>query len=98
MFVWSKRFAVAALVVFAVLETYLITRTVGETASSIQPHTIQYLLVNLSLLAIWVFIWMVDQARVRGMNVWPWLPPFLLAPVPTLLLFILFLQRRRKAG
>jgi hypothetical protein len=98
MFVWSKRFAVAALVVFVLMEIYLITQTAGETASSIQPHTIQYLLVNLSLLAIWVFIWMFDQARVRGMNVWPWLPPFLLAPVPTLFLFILFLQLPRKAG
>jgi len=41
---------------------------------------------------------MFDQARIRGANVWPWLVPFLFAPLPTLLLFILFLQRPQKVG
>jgi hypothetical protein len=98
MLVWSKRFAVAALIVFAVLELYLITQTSGKGPSAIHPHTIQYLLVNYSLLVLWVFTWMVDQTRVRGANVWPWLIPFLLAPLPTLLIFILFLQRPKKVG
>ena len=39
---------------------------------------------------------MIDQARVRGKNVWLWLVPFLLAPLPVLMLFILFLQRKLK--
>jgi hypothetical protein len=32
----------------------------------------------------------------RGKNVWIWLMPFALAPLPTLMLFVLFLQRRLK--
>ena len=98
MFVWSKRFAIAALVLFAVIEVFLISQTRGGGPSAIHPHTIQYLLVNYSLLTVWVFIWMYDQAKVRGANVWPWLLPFLVAPLPTLLEYILFLQRPQKAG
>jgi len=41
---------------------------------------------------------MFDQARIRGAIVWLWLPPFLFAPLPTLLVFILFLQRPQKVG
>ena len=98
MFVWSKRFAVTALILFAAVEAFLISQTTGGGSSSIHPHTIQYILVNYSLLAVWLFIWMYDQAKVRGVNVWPWLPPFLLAPLPTLLLYILFLQRPARMG
>ena len=98
MLVWSKQFAVAALVLFAAMEAFLISQTMGGGPSSIRPHTIQYLLVNYSLLAVWVFIWMYDQAKVRGANVWPWLLPFLLAPLPTLLAYILFLQRPTRVG
>ncbi len=98
MFVWSKRFAVAALVLFAAIEAFLISQTMGGGPSSIRPHTIQYILVNYSLLTVWVFIWMYDQAKVRGANVWPWLLPFLLAPLPTLLAYILFLQRPTRAS
>ncbi|MEK6804342.1 MAG: hypothetical protein AABZ34_17030 [Nitrospirota bacterium] len=47
-------------------------------------------------LLVWIFIWMFDQARVRGKNVLLWLLPFALAPLPTLMLFILFLQRKVK--
>ncbi len=98
MFVWSKRFAVTALILFAAVEAFLISQTLGGGSSSIHPHTIQYSLVNYSLLAVWVFIWMYDQAKIRGVNVWPWLLPFLLAPLPTLLLYILFLQRPARIG
>jgi len=98
MFVWSKQFAIAALAVFVALEAYLIAQTTGGGPSGIHPHTIQYILVNSSLLALWVFIWMLDQARVRGRNVWPWLLPFLLAPLPTLLVYILYLQRPQKVS
>jgi len=47
-------------------------------------------------LVIWIFIWMIDQARMRAKNAWIWLVPYALAPLPTLLLFVLFLQRRLK--
>ena len=98
MFVWSKRLAVAALVLFVALEAFLISQTTGAGPSDIHPHTIQYLLVNYSLMALWVFIWMFDQARVRGVNVWLWLLPFLLAPLPTLLVYILYLQQPQKVS
>jgi hypothetical protein len=98
MFVWSKRVAIAALILFVAAEAYLIPHTIGTGPSEIRPHMIQYIFVNYSLLAIWVFIWMFDQARIRGANVWLWLPPFLFAPLPTLLIFILFLQRPQRVG
>jgi len=94
MFVWSKRFAIAALILFAALEAFLLSQTLGTGPSGIHPHTIQYLLVNYSLLTVWAFIWMYDQAQVRGVNVWPWLLPYVIAPLPILLAYILFLQRR----
>lgn len=94
MYVWSKRFAIAGLAVFVILEFFLISQTAGQGPSGIRPHTIQYLLVNYSLLAVWVFLWMFDQARLRNVKVWLWLLPFLFAPLPTLLIFILVLQRR----
>ena len=94
MFVWSKRFAVAGLIVFVVFEVFLIVQTFDQSTSTIRPHTIQYLLVNYVLLATWVFIWMFDQARLRGINLWVWVLPFVFAPLPTLLVFILLLQRR----
>jgi hypothetical protein len=43
---------------------------------------------------IWIFVWMYDQARVRGKNVWVWLLPYVIFPLPTLVFFILRLQRR----
>jgi hypothetical protein len=98
MFVWSKQFAVAALILFAAIETFLISHTMEGGPSGIHPHTIQYILANYSLLAVWAFIWMYDQAKVRGVNVWPWLLPFILAPLPTLLAYILFLQRSPRVG
>jgi hypothetical protein len=94
MYVWSKRFAIAGLALFVIVELFLITQTAGQGISSIRPHTIQYLLVNYSLLVIWVFIWMADQARLRNIKVWLWLVPLLFAPLPTLLVFILVAQRR----
>ena len=94
MFVWSKRLAVAGLILFALFEAFLITQTLSQETSAIRPHMIQYLLVNYALLAVWVFVWMFDQARLRGVNLWIWVVPFLFAPAPTLLVFILVLQRR----
>src|SRR5207245_9717484 len=98
MFVWSKRFAIAALILFVAAEAYLIPHTIGTGPSEIRPHMIQYIFVTYSLLAIWVFIWMFDQARMRGANVSLWLAPFLFAPLPTLLVLILFLQRPERVG
>jgi uncharacterized membrane protein len=60
-------------------------------------HTTRWITLNYIGLVLWVFVWMIDQARVRGRNVWVWLVPFLLAPLPTLMALILFLQRPMKA-
>jgi hypothetical protein len=40
---------------------------------------------------------MFDQARVRGKKVWLWLVPFIFAPLPSLMVYILYLQRKVKA-
>src|SRR5436853_1906000 len=97
MFVWSKHFAVSALILFTVFELYLISQTTGAGQSAIRSHTVQYILVNYMFLMVWAFIWMFDQARLRGANLWLWAAPYVFAPLPTLLVFILFLQRRQKA-
>ena len=65
-----------------------------ESASGLKIHTTRWMAVNYIGLLVWVFIWMFDQARVRGKNVLLWLLPFALAPLPTLMLFMLFLQRK----
>jgi len=95
MFVWSKRFARAALVLFVLFEVFLIFQTSSQGTSTIPAHMIQYLLVNYMFLAAWVFVWMFDQARLRGVNLFPWILPYVFAPLPTLMVFILVLQRRK---
>ena len=100
MFVWSKRLAVAGLILFGVAEAFLIFQVSSQGTSSLALRTIQellvkYALLNFALLAIWAFIWMFDQARLRGVNLSLWAVPFLFAPLPTLLVFIMVLQRRR---
>ena len=100
MFVWSKRLAVGGLILFGLFEVFLIFQVSSQGPSPLPPRTIQdllikYALLNYGLLAIWAFIWMFDQARVRGVNLSLWAVPFLFAPLPTLLVFILVLQRRR---
>jgi hypothetical protein len=97
MYVWNKRLAVAGLILFGLCEAFLILQvsSQGTSAGTIQDLLIKYALLNFSLLAVWAFIWMFDQARVRGVNLSLWAVPFLFAPLPTLLVFILVLQRKR---
>lgn len=100
MFVWSKRFAVGGLILFGVFEAFLIFQVLSQPTSTLALRTIQdllikYALLNFALLAVWALIWMFDQARLRGVNLSLWAVPFLFAPLPTLLVFILVLQRRR---
>ena len=68
--------------------------TGGAADSQLHVRTTQWITVNYILLVIWIFVWMIDQARVRGKNVWMWLLPYIICPLPTLAVFILFLQRR----
>ncbi len=96
MFVWSKRLVLTLLGVFAVLLGVFLLEGSATGTSALKIHTTQWITLNFAGLVLWVFVWMIDQARVRGKNVWLWLVPFLLAPLPTLMGFILFLQRRIK--
>ena len=67
-----------------------------ESASELKTHTTRWMTADNIGLLVWIFIRVFDQARVRGKNVLVWLVPFALAPLPTLMLFILFLQRKVK--
>ena len=84
------------LVTFGVLEILFWLTATGAETSELANRTTFWLALNYFLLLIWVFVWMFDQARVRGKNVWLWAAPFVIAPLPTLMAFVLVLQRRAK--
>jgi hypothetical protein len=94
MYVWSKKLVAGLLGLFVLLLGIFLFQGPADSTSSLKIHTTRWMALNYIGLAIWVFVWMIDQARVRGKNVWLWLLPFILAPLPTLMLFVLFLQRR----
>ena len=94
MYVWSKRIAIGLLVAFGLLEVLFWITATGEGSSQLAVRTTHWIILNYFLLLLWVFVWMYDQARVRGKNVWGWLIPFLIAPLPTLVVYVLVLQRR----
>lgn len=96
MFVWSKRLVAALLGVFVLLLGIFLVHGSPDTTSGLKIHTTRWIALNYVGLIIWVFVWMIDQARMRAQNVWIWFVPFLFAPLPTLMLFILYLQRRLK--
>lgn len=97
MYVWSKRIVIILLVLFGLLEILFWATSTGKEASFLTTRTTHWLALNYFLLLVWVFVWMYDQARVRGKNIWVWLIPFFIAPVPTLMAFVLVLQRRVKS-
>ena len=97
MFVWSKRLVAGLLGAFVFLIGLFFIQGEPETVSALKVHTTRWMAANYIGLLIWIFIWMFDQARVRGKNVLLWLVPFVLAPLPTLMLFILFLQKKVKS-
>jgi uncharacterized membrane protein len=97
MYVWSKKLAVGLLATFAILMIWFLVKGPEAGTSSLKIHTTRWITLNYIGLVVWVFVWMIDQAKVRGKNAWLWLPPFLFAPLPTLMAFVLFLQRRMKA-
>ncbi|MBM4124182.1 MAG: hypothetical protein FJ246_04385 [Nitrospira sp.] len=96
MYVWSKRLVIGLLAAFGLLTIAFLTQGPEGGPSSLKIHTTRWITLNYVGLVIWVFVWMIDQARVRGKNVWLWLLPFLFAPLPTLMAFVLFLQRKLK--
>ena len=94
MFVWSKRLVAALLGLFVLIVGVFLFDTSSDSMSGLKIHTTRWMALNYLGLVIWVFVWMIDQTRMRGKNVWVWLVPFFLAPLPTLMLFVLYLQRR----
>ena len=96
MFVWSKKLVAVLLGLFVLILVSFLTHGAPDTASGLKIHTTRWMALNYIGLIVWVFVWMIDQARMRAKNVWIWLVPFALAPLPSLLLFVLFLQRRLK--
>ncbi len=96
MYVWSKRLVAILLVGFTVLLGLFLIQGMGEEPSVLKAHTIRWITLNYIGLMIWIVVWMIDQTRVRGRTVWAWLVPFLIAPLPTLMALILFLQRPMK--
>lgn len=94
MFVWSKRLVAVLLGLFVLMLGVFLFDAAPDSASGLKIHTTRWMALNYLGLVVWVFVWMIDQARMRGKNFWVWLVPFVLAPLPTLMLFVLFLQRR----
>jgi hypothetical protein len=96
MYVWSKRIVIGLLSAFLVLFVIFLYSGPADGASTLKMHTTRWITLNYAGLVIWLFVWMYDQARVRGKNVWVWLVPFVFAPMPVLMAYVLFLQRRLK--
>jgi hypothetical protein len=96
MYVWSKRLVISLLAAFVVGFVVFLTQGRPGDESVLNKLTTGWITVNYVGLVLWVFVWMIDQTRMRGKNAWVWLLPFLLAPLPTLMALILFLQRRIK--
>jgi hypothetical protein len=96
MYVWSKKIAWGLLAVFTVMIVVFLMEGPGAAASHLKSHTTFWITLNYAGLVVWLFVWMLDQANVRGQQaaVWLWLVPFLFAPLPTLMAYILFLQRK----
>ncbi len=97
MYVWSKRLVIGLLGAFVLALVVFLTQSQQGEESALKIHTTSWIILNYVGLMLWIFVWMIDQTRMRGKNVWVWLLPFLLAPLPTLMVLILFLQRRMKA-
>lgn len=97
MYVWSKRLVIGLLATFVLFLAVFSTEGPMAEESVLKMHTTRWITLNYIGLIIWVFVWMIDQTRMRGKNVWVWLLPFVLAPLPTLMALVLFLQRRVKA-
>jgi hypothetical protein len=96
MYVWSKRLVISLLAAFVLALVVFLTQGQQGEASALKIHTTTWIILNYVGLVLWVFVWMIDQTRMRGKNVWVWLLPFLLAPLPTLMALVLFLQRQMK--
>ena len=82
MYVWSKRLVIGLLAAFVlVLAVFLTQGQLGEE-SALNIHMTNWIILNYVGLMLWIFVWMIDQTRMRGKNVWcgschSFLPPCL---------------------
>jgi hypothetical protein len=91
---WSKNLAIGLLVGFSLLMVLLWSVRGAETSSVLKPHTTTWIILNYAGLVLWLIVWVGDQARMRNNALWPWLIPLLIAPLPTLTLFLLYTLKR----
>ncbi len=98
MYVWSKRLVIGLLTFFSLFAVLFLIQGAAAEPSVLKGHTTRWIALNYIGLLIWLFVWMLDQAMIRGKNVWLWLAPFLFAPLPTLMVYVLFLQRKLKSS
>jgi hypothetical protein len=96
MYVWSKRLVIGLLAAFTILMVVFWAQGPEAETTALKVHTTRWILLNYAGLVVWIGVWMFDQARVRGKNLAVWLVPLLFAPLPTLMLFVLAMQRRLK--
>ncbi len=86
---WSVKLATGLLSAFLILAALFLVMGGDAEPSALKSHTTRWIFLNYAGLMVWVFVWLGDQARMRGQNAWLWLVPFLFAPLPTLMLFLL---------
>ena len=91
-----KRALVGVLVLFTVLETWLVARCMTVHRSFAEAIVVglsepaaQLMLVDFSFFAGIVFVWMVVDAKKRGKNAWLWAPLMILAPTVALAGYLL---------
>jgi len=96
MYVWSKRLVIGLLAAFTILMAFFWAQGPETETTGLKVHTTRWITLNYAGLVIWIAVWMFDQARVRGKNLAVWIVPLLFAPLPTLMLFVLAMQRRLK--
>jgi hypothetical protein len=94
MFVWNKPLVAALLGLFVLMLGVFFFDTAPDSMNGLKIHPTRWMALNHLGIVIWGLVWMIDQTRMRGKNVWGWLVPFFLAPLPTFMLFVLDLQRR----
>jgi hypothetical protein len=87
-----KRVLIAVIVVFVLVEGWLVTRapSFGESLSRgfSEPATL-LVLVDFTFFAAMIFVWMVVDSKKRGKNGWVWAPLMFLAPTIALAAYLL---------
>ncbi|MBX3334813.1 MAG: hypothetical protein KF876_11860, partial [Nitrospira sp.] len=63
MFVWSKKLIGALLGTFVLLLAIFLFQGPSESTSVLKTHTTQWIILNYACLLVWLFVWMIDQAR-----------------------------------